>query len=36
MMVLGTTQNLAENAFHLIKVVDTKGKELHLITIVLI
>lgn len=32
MIVIGTTQNRAENLFRLIKVLDTKGKELHLIT----
>jgi IS4 transposase len=32
MILIGTTQNRAENLFRLIKVLDTKGKELHLIT----
>jgi IS4 transposase len=32
MILLGTTQNRAENAFRLIKVLDSKGNELHLIT----
>lgn len=32
MILIGTTQNRAENAFRLIKVLDSKGKELHLIT----
>ncbi|MDM5248422.1 IS4 family transposase [Lysinibacillus sp. G4S2] len=32
MIVIGTTQNRAENLFRLIKVLDTKGNELHLIT----
>lgn len=32
MILLGTTQNRTENAFRVIKVVDTKSKGLHLIT----
>jgi len=32
MMLIGTTQNRAENVFRLIKVLDSKGNELHLIT----
>jgi len=32
MIVIGTTQNRVENAFRLIKVLDSKGNELHLIT----
>ena len=32
MVLIGTTQNRAENYFRLIKVVDTKGNELQLIT----
>lgn len=32
MMVIGTTQNRAENVFRLIKVLDSKGNELHLMT----
>jgi IS4 transposase len=32
MILIGTTQNRAENAFRLIKVLDSKGNELHLIT----
>ncbi|KOY80557.1 IS4 family transposase [Lysinibacillus macroides] len=32
MIVIGTTQNRAENGFRLIKVLDTKGNELHLLT----
>ena len=32
MVLIGTTQNRAENAFRLIKVLDSKGNELHLIT----
>lgn len=32
MILIGTTQNRAENAFRLIKVLDSQGKELHLIT----
>jgi IS4 transposase len=32
MVLIGTTQNRAENYFRLIKVLDTKGNELHLIT----
>ncbi len=32
MVLIGTTQNDAENDFRLIKVLDTKGNELHLIT----
>jgi IS4 transposase len=32
MVLIGTTQNRAENFFRLLKVVDSKGNELHLIT----
>lgn len=32
MILIGTTQNRAENAFRLIKVLNSKGNELHLIT----
>ncbi|MBQ0140136.1 MAG: IS4 family transposase [Kurthia sp.] len=32
MILIGTTQNRAENLFRLIKVLDSKGNELHLIT----
>ncbi|MGG3232971.1 IS4 family transposase [Priestia flexa] len=32
MILIGTTQNRAENIFRLIKVLDSKGNELHLIT----
>ncbi|MFJ7734690.1 IS4 family transposase [Lysinibacillus sp. NPDC097231] len=32
MILIGTTQNRAENTFRLIKVLDSKGNELHLIT----
>ena len=32
MVLIGTTQNRTENYFHLLKVLDTKGNELHLIT----
>lgn len=32
MILIGTTQNRAENGFRLIKVLDSKGNELHLIT----
>ena len=32
MILIGTTQNRAENTFRLIKVLDSKGKELQLIT----
>ena len=32
MVVIGTTQNRSENVFRLIKVWDTKGNELHLLT----
>lgn len=32
MILIGTTQNRAENAFRLIKVLDSKVNELHLIT----
>jgi putative transposase len=32
MVIIGTTQNHTENYFRLIKVMDTKGNELHLIT----
>ena len=32
MVLIGTTQNRAENYFRLIKVIDSKGNELHLIT----
>jgi len=32
MILIDTTQNRAENAFRLIKVLDSKGNELHLIT----
>lgn len=32
MIVIGTTQNRSENVFRLIKVLDTKGNELHLLT----
>ncbi|MDQ0221021.1 putative transposase [Peribacillus cavernae] len=32
MVLIGTTQNRAENYFRLLKVVDTKGNELHLLT----
>ena len=32
MVLIGTTQNRAENVFRLIKVLDSKGNELHLIT----
>lgn len=32
MVLIGTTQNRAENYFRLIKVLDSKGNELHLIT----
>jgi len=32
MVVIGTTQNRSENAFRLIKLLDTKGNELHLLT----
>lgn len=32
MMLIGTPQNRTENAFRLIKVLDSKGNELHLIT----
>src|SRR5699024_1440626 len=32
MVLIGTPQNRAENAFRLIKVLDSKGNELHLIT----
>ncbi len=32
MILIGTTKNRVENVFRLIKVLDTKGKELHLIT----
>jgi IS4 transposase len=32
MILIGTTQNRAENVFRLIKVLDSKGNELHLIT----
>ncbi|WP_107842145.1 IS4 family transposase [Metasolibacillus meyeri] len=32
MVVIGTTQNRAENGFRLIKVLDTIGNELHLLT----
>lgn len=31
-MPIGTTQNLTQNFFRLIKVLDSKGNELHLIT----
>lgn len=32
MIVIGTTQNRSENGFRLIKLLDTKGNELHLLT----
>lgn len=32
MVLIGTTQNRAENYFRLVKVLDTKGNVLHLIT----
>lgn len=32
MVVIGTTHNRAENAFHLLKVIDSKESELHLLT----
>ncbi len=32
MVLIGTAQNRAENIFHLLKVIDSKGNELHLIT----
>lgn len=32
MVVIGTTQNRSENAFRLIKMLDTKGNELNLLT----
>lgn len=32
MVLIGTTQNRAENYFRLLKVLDSKGNELHLIT----
>ncbi len=32
MIVIGTTQNRSENAFRFIKVLDSKGNELHLLT----
>lgn len=32
MILIGTTQNRTENAFRLIRVLDSKGNELHLIT----
>ncbi|MEK5270162.1 IS4 family transposase [Aeribacillus sp. FSL K6-8394] len=32
MVVIGTTQNRSENAFRLLKLVDTKGNTLHLLT----
>lgn len=32
MVLIGTTQNRAENFFRLLKVIDSKGNELHLIT----
>ncbi len=32
MILIGTIQNRAENAFRLIKVLDSKGNKLHLIT----
>ena len=32
MVLIGTTQNRAENDFHLLKVIDSKGNELQLIT----
>ncbi|SUV00559.1 transposase IS4 family protein [Cytobacillus firmus] len=32
MVLIGTTQNRAENYFRLIKVLDSKGNELHLVT----
>ncbi len=32
MVDIGTTQNRSENAFRLIKLLDTKGNELHLLT----
>jgi IS4 transposase len=32
MVLIGTTQNRAENYFRLLKVMDSKGNELHLIT----
>lgn len=32
MVVIGTTQNRSENVFRLIKVLDSKGNELHLLT----
>lgn len=32
MVLIGTTQNRAENYFRLLKVIDSKGNELHLIT----
>ena len=32
MVVIGTTQNRSENVFRLLKLLDTKGNELHLLT----
>ena len=32
MVLIGTTQNRAENYFRLLKIIDSKGNELHLIT----
>ena len=32
MVLIGTTQNRTENYFRLLKVIDSKGNELHLIT----
>ena len=32
MVVIGTPQNRAENVFRLLKVLDSKGNELHLLT----
>ncbi|WP_107842155.1 IS4 family transposase [Metasolibacillus meyeri] len=32
MVVIGTTQNRSENVFRLVKVMDSKGNELHLLT----
>ena len=32
MVVIGTTQNRSENVFRLLKLLDTRGNELHLLT----
>ena len=34
MVLIGTTQSRSENYFRLLKVLDSKGNELHLITMI--